>query len=68
MREADAVLDSSDTTSSISEARSKIAKGIHIVENRQKLIKLANISDGGWTTVNEINETVLMMILTTRNV
>nr|XP_054749610.1 uncharacterized protein LOC129255079 [Lytechinus pictus] len=58
LKEADAILKDDDITGK-AEAQLKISEGIQILEHRQKLIKIADSSDGGWNTVDEYEKNSL---------
>ena len=54
IREAGAVIDTDNLNQdNINNAKRKIAEGLDLIKNRQKLIKLADSSDAGWRVVDE---------------
>ncbi|XP_041483129.1 uncharacterized protein LOC121429934 [Lytechinus variegatus] len=52
IKQADVLL-SEEHDGAKGEARSKLSEGMELIEYRQKIIKLADSSEGGWTTVDE---------------
>jgi hypothetical protein len=54
IKEADNVLDANNPSQEgISKAKEKLAEGMSLLNNRQKIIKIADSSDIGWRVVQE---------------
>jgi hypothetical protein len=54
IKEADNVLNANNPSQEgISKAKEKLAEGMSLLNNRQKIIKIADSSDLGWRVVQE---------------
>ena len=53
VEEAAAIVEKLQGTAGAVEARESLKEGVQLIEERQKLIKIADRSDGGWLTAQE---------------